>query len=219
MYARFNLQIGSKSRMWSYKNANRYGLLILIGVTAVFLFWLIYHVIFQPTWLKNLPTMLVEFVSLSETAGTFTLGFIWAALWWRWRRKKRVPTVFLPTLTVAEMYALSPGGFEKYVGQVFSKKGYYTKLRGGSGDHGVDVELTQKNGKRAIVQCKRYRHTVGSDIVRELYGTLIHERAAHAFLVTTAEISDAAREWAQYKPLTLIDGETMAAIANALSQR
>ena len=216
MFAQFNLQAGEKPRNLSYKNADRIGLLILSGGTAVFLLWLIYDIFYQPPWLQNLPPTLSEFVTLSETAGAFTLCFIWAALGWRWRHKKRAPASS-PTLSVDEMYALSPGEFEKYVGQVFSKKGYQTKLRGGSGDHGVDVELTQENGKRAIVQCKRYRHTVGSDIVRELYGTLIHERAAHAFLVTTAEISHAARKWAQYKPLTLIDGETLAAIAVAVS--
>ena len=53
-------------------------------------------------------------------------------------------------------------------------------------------------------------------IVRELYGTLVHERAAHAFLVTTAVISDAAREWASNKPMTLIDGKTLAQIAAVL---
>ncbi|MCB0000495.1 MAG: restriction endonuclease, partial [Anaerolineales bacterium] len=44
-------------------------------------------------------------------------------------------------------------------------------------------------------------------------------RAAHAFLVTTADISDAAREWAQYKPITLIDGETLVQIATSLQNQ
>ena len=125
----------------------------------------------------------------------------------------------VPILTVAELYALSPGDFEVYVGQLFRQKGYRVKLRGGSGDLGVDVELRKRDGKKAVVQCKRYRTTVGSETVRDLYGTLIHERAAHAFLVTTADISDAAREWAQYKPITLIDGETLVRIATSLQNR
>ena len=68
----------------------------------------------------------------------------------------------------------------------------------------------------AIVQCKRYQNTVGAELVRELYGTLMHEKALHAFLITTADISSAAREWAQGKPITLIDGATLMAIAAAL---
>ena len=86
-------------------------------------------------------------------------------------------------------------------------------MRGRSGDLGVDLALTQDNGRRAIVQCKRYRHPIGPDIVRELFGTMLHERALHGFLVTTAEISDAARTWAADKPITLIDGRTLAELS------
>jgi restriction system protein len=71
-------------------------------------------------------------------------------------------------------------------------------------------------GKRAIVQCKRYRRPVGPDVVRELYGTLIHERVAHAFLVTTADISNSARQWAAGKPMTLIDGALLVQISARL---
>ncbi len=45
----------------------------------------------------------------------------------------------------------------------------------------------------------------------------MHEQAAHAFLVTTAEISKATREWTQGKPMTLIDGATLVKIITALS--
>ncbi|UCC50822.1 MAG: restriction endonuclease, partial [Anaerolineaceae bacterium] len=55
------------------------------------------------------------------------------------------------------------------------------------------------------------------DIVRELFGTMIHERVHHAFLVTTADISDAARQWATHKPMTLIDGPTLVDIASSLN--
>ena len=113
---------------------------------------------------------------------------------------------------------MNPGDFEKYVAQLFRQKGYRVKLRGSKGDLGVDLELTKPGGKRAIVQCKRYHNTVGPKIVRELYGTLIHEQVAHAFLVTTADISDAARQWAQSKPITFIDGETLVKIAAALAK-
>jgi restriction system protein len=89
-------------------------------------------------------------------------------------------------------------------------------VRGRSGDHGVDLELTAPDRRHAIVQCKRYRDTVGEEIVRSLFGTMLHETAYHAFLVTTADISEAARIWAAGKPLTLIDGPTLVQIATSL---
>ncbi len=92
-------------------------------------------------------------------------------------------------------------------------------MRGGSGDMGVDLLLMKENGQRAIVQCKRYRHAISPDIVRELFGTLVHERAAHGFLVTTADISVNARKWAENKPLTLIDGALLLEIIAALEEK
>ena len=98
-----------------------------------------------------------------------------------------------------ELQDLSPKEFEHYVAGLFRRKGYRAVVRGRAGDHGVDLELRAPTGKRAIVQCKRYQNTVGEDVVRELFGTLIHER-----------------DWAQGKPITLIDGRTLVRIAASL---
>jgi hypothetical protein len=38
---------------------------------------------------------------------------------------------------------------------------------------------------------------------------MLHEGAAHAFLVTAGEISAAARTWTQEKPITLVDGKQL----------
>ncbi|MEZ4511830.1 MAG: restriction endonuclease [Chloroflexota bacterium] len=198
-------------------NAARYGLFLLVFLTILTIIWIFYRTVADPIWLAWLPIIAREFLDLLQGASVATLVFIWLILLWRSYRKQ--PQTAVSILTVDELYALSPGDFEAYVGQLFRQKGYRVKLRGRSGDLGVDVELHKRDGKKAVVQCKRYRTTVGSEIVRELYGTLIHERAAHAFLVTTADISDAAREWAQYKPITLIDGETLVQIATSLQNQ
>jgi restriction system protein len=196
------------------REARLQGRIIIAGLTVLFVLWMVYHAWWQPAWLTNLPTSVDELLSLLETAGAFTIGFLWVSLWWQ----RTKPSQSAPQLTVADLQTLSPANFEKYVAGLFRKKGYRVKLRGSKGDLGVDLELTQYNGKRAIVQCKRYHNTVGPKIVRELYGTLVHEQVAHAFLVTTANISDASRKWAQYKPITLIDGETLVKIAASLAQ-
>jgi restriction system protein len=194
------------------KGASLSGWATIASLTFLLALWLGYRAFYQPDWLADLPAVLDEVLALIEAAGAFTLGFLWFTLVWRqWRQAAP-----LPALDVADLYKLSPGDFEKYVAYLFRCKGYRVRVRGRSGDDGVDLEVVQPGGKRAVVQCKRYQHTVGPDIVRELYGTLIHERAAHAFLVTTAHISGAARQWARHKPITLIDGPTLAQIAAAL---
>ena len=187
--------------------------LLLVMLSILFILWRGYRALYDPVWVAALPPLLAELLNLVDFAWGVTLGVLWALLLWRRSRGARQSA---QVLDVAELYALSPGEFEQYVGRLFRRKGYKVRLRGGSGDLGVDLEVAKPDGRRAIVQCKRYQNTVGSEVVRELYGTLIHERAHHAFLVTTAEISEAAREWAANKPMTLIDGETLVTIAAAL---
>ncbi|HSM55696.1 MAG TPA: restriction endonuclease [Candidatus Sulfomarinibacteraceae bacterium] len=205
----------SPSRMGG---AYRAGIALISLLTLMLLLWLGVRWLAQPLWLARLPGVLSESLALVETAGAFTLAVLWAGLGWRhWRGTRRATQRGSgQTVDLENVRSLSPRSFERYVAGLFRQKGYRVVLRGSSGDLGVDLEVTSPVGRRAIVQCKRYQNTVGPDVVRELYGTLIHEQVAWAFLVTTAEISDSAREWAQGKPLTLIDGATLIEIARSL---
>jgi hypothetical protein len=219
MIARFDWQIGRKPVRstaqpgwgWSHRVVG----VVLGGLTAVFLLWLLFHHLFDAGFAR-LPDLLAELVRLTEAAGLATLFALWGV--WFWQGRRPVATPSTPPHTLNELYALSPTEFEQYVAQLFRQKGYKVTQRGRSGDQGVDLELAQPGGKRAIVQCKRYQRAIGPDVVRELYGTLVHERVAHAFLVTTAPISDSARDWARGKPITLIDGKLLIEIATILAE-
>jgi hypothetical protein len=139
-------------------------------------------------------------------------GAVVALLWWevgrRWWWKVR-PTR-ARALGLQQMQALTPSAFEEYVAQrLFARQGYHVVNTRDTKDGGIDVLLTDRNGRQAVVQCKRYRNTVGEEIVRDLYGTMVHSGATHGFLVTTSTISPAARKWADGKPITLIDGATL----------
>lgn len=211
----FSTSIQKKERQ--SRMSYRVGGVLLVGLTAVYLCWLLFHYGIALTGFISLPSMLREIVQLLEMAGVVTILVLWSVWWWQWKRP-------FPTSTPAtsypleELFDLSPKEFEEYVAQLFRKKGYKVYLRGSSGDKGVDLELEQTGGKRAIVQCKRYRRPVGPEVIRELFGTLVHERVAHAFLVTTADISKSAREWAQDKPMTLIDGNLLVQVSENLTQ-
>ncbi len=173
------------------------------GLTVLFFAWMLA----DPAWIN-------EFFRLMQMAAGLTLAVVWGMLFWQWKRHS---SPSLPTLD--DLYALTPYEFEEYTGELFQQKGYDVTMRGGSGDMGVDLLLTKENGQRAIVQCKRYRHAITPDIVRELFGTLVHERVAHGFLVTTASISKNTRKWAENKPLTLIDGTMLLEIIAALDEK
>ena len=128
--------------------------------------------------------------------------------------------IYLPTSNVKapdfrriyrldQMRQLDPIDFENFVGFLFNASEKWrvetTKV---SGDEGIDLFLF-KNGRMAVVQCKRYQKNVASAQVRELYGAMMHRHASHAYMVTTGTISGPSREWSKDKPITHIDGPTL----------
>jgi restriction system protein len=189
-------------------------------MTGAYLTWLAFHWLIAPELFLHpfVPQPVREGLTLLEPAAAVTLFLLWALLLGQYFRRPN-PTATIPVVTVDDLYDLSPKAFEHYVASLFQRRGYRVNVSGRSGDEGVDLEIIQPNGKRAIAQCKRYRNTIGPEIVRELFGTLIHERVHHAFLVTTAPISEGAREWARRKPITLIDGETLVRLVAALARQ
>jgi restriction system protein len=160
------------------------------------------------------PEWVVELLGLLTGAGLLTLIVLWSLVFWQRRRTARSPVG--ARMTVEQLYALSPRAFEHFVAELFERRGYTVEVRGRAGDLGVDLVIRGPDSRLAIVQCKRYRHQIGPDIVRELFGTMVHERAIHGFLVTTAGISEAARQWAADKPITLIDGQALSELSDDL---
>jgi restriction system protein len=224
MIARFDWQwrYGASKRKASRPSRMSYqvGGMLLAGLTAVFLLWLLFHYGLATVIFAALPPVLGEVMRLLETSGAVTLAVLWSVGLWQWKRPfSSPPTTIAYSKSLNDLYKLDPLEFEQYVARLFRQKGYTVTHRGRSGDKGVDLELKKMGGKRAIVQCKRYRRPVGPEVVRELFGTLVHERVSHAFLVTTADISKSAREWAQDKPITLIDGNLLVEISDKLLQK
>lgn len=108
---------------------------------------------------------------------------------------------------LSDLYELSPAEFEEMVADVYRAKGHRARRTGTAGDHGVDVVVAARNGEKWVVQCKRWRGTVGERVVREFYGTMLHEKADKGAIVTTGFFTHQAKEWAKGKPIFLYDGE------------
>jgi restriction system protein len=123
--------------------------------------------------------------------------------------------------TLDEILRLSPGGFEEFVADLFRRKGYSVRVVGADGDHGVDLEMTDPNGDRVLVQCKRWdRRWIGEPVVRDFYGALMHDGSAvRGYIVTTSFFSNAARAWAEGKPIRLVDGTALARSAEKIVAR
>jgi restriction system protein len=104
---------------------------------------------------------------------------------------------------------LTPAEFEHLVGNLFQKMGLETKVTRSSRDGGVDAvayDLRPVVGGKFVIQAKRYRHTVGVSAVRDLFGTMDHERANKGILVTTSQYGPDAYDFAKGKQIDLVDG-------------
>ena len=149
------------------------------------------------------------------------LAIGWRMLYprWRWRWLRGRRAIYRRALSLVELQALSPSEFEEYVAQrLFARHGYQVHNMPDVKDGGIDVVVTDRHGRKAVVQCKRYTGTVGEPAIRDLYGTMIHSDAQQAYLVTTGRFSTAAREWVADKPIDLIDGERLVRLSRTEPQ-
>jgi restriction system protein len=112
------------------------------------------------------------------------------------------------SLVRKELYALTPTEFEERVLLLLKDLGWsHLRLRGGSGDRGVDLE-GEFQGTRYVVQCKRYHHnkSVSPSAVRDLVGALHIQKADRALLVTTSSFTPQGYAEARDQAVELWDG-------------
>lgn len=127
-----------------------------------------------------------------------TLVTLLVRSWVRGRRLAR---------TLERLLELSPEEFETLSQRLLQRMGYAVRRVGGTGDGGIDL-AGESDGETVLVQCKRYRGSVGSAQVRDFYGALSKAQAARGYFITTGAFTGAARAWSQDVaiPLELVDG-------------
>jgi hypothetical protein len=159
------------------------------------------------TWQGKKPILLFDsllsyllFAFLGVITGGITLGNLFYRLRQNWIRLKDAQTI-------EDLLAITPEQFEDLVAKLFRVYGHDVEKVGGTSDHGVDILVLSDRGEKWVVQCKRYSGSVGEPIVRDLFGTMLHEGAQRAYLITTGGITKQAVEWAEGKPIILYDGE------------
>ncbi len=111
--------------------------------------------------------------------------------------------------TRPNLMELTPKEFENLITNLFEKMGLETRLTQPSRDGGVDCVAYDSRpifGGKVVIQAKRYKNTVGVSAVRDLFGTMQNEGATKGILVTTSGNGQASHEFANGKPLELIDG-------------
>ncbi|WP_345943605.1 restriction endonuclease [Streptomyces sp. SID8352] len=118
-------------------------------------------------------------------------------------------------VTTVDHEALSPEAFERAIAGLCARDGCSAmEVVGGAGDLGADVLAVAPDGRRLVVQCKRYggENKVGSEELQRFGGTCftVHE-ADVAVLVTTGGITAPAAEYAERCGIVCVDGEGLRA--------
>lgn len=106
--------------------------------------------------------------------------------------------------------------FEHLVREILEKEycheGCEIRTTISSHDGGIDCIIYDPDpikGGMIIVQAKRYNNVVPVSAVRELYGSMTHERAMKGLLLTTAHYGVESYSFVEDKPITLIDGQQL----------
>ena len=110
---------------------------------------------------------------------------------------------------------LTPKAFESFVQNLFTKMGYETDQYRASNDGGIDCMAYKRDPvapMKIAVQAKLYTKTVSPTHVRDLYGTMQHEGATLGIMITTSGYGPGSEEFANGKPLHLIDGPGLISI-------
>lgn len=117
---------------------------------------------------------------------------------------------------MATLLDMPPDAFERLCQRLLRESGFIqVEVTGRSGDGGIDghgvVRLAGLLSFPVIFQCKRYRDTVSSSVVRDFRGAMVG-RADKGLIITTGSFTrdaslEATRDGAP--PIDLIDGEQL----------
>jgi restriction system protein len=126
---------------------------------------------------------------------------IWAYLRHKQRRDQALYALMaIQSAEIARYHAMGPREFEEAIAFLCQRDGCHNvQVVGGAGDLGADVIATAPDGRRLVIQCKRYGPTtkVGSPDLQRFGGTCWSVHGAQlAAVVTTSVFTRPATEYA-----------------------
>ncbi len=199
-----------------FKRREGFGVMLRSSIKGLIASWgflailrLVFYVMKMETFhLISEPTDTALFISVGLILFPFEIALLLEE-----KRKKFTAS------TLEDLRSLSPADFEELVAETYRAQGHRVQVVGGTGDHGIDLIVRSQRGETWLVQCKRYRGKIGEPIIRDFYGALKASDADGGAVITTGTISDAARLWAEGKPIKLYDGEQFIKIVVATRVR
>ncbi|MEU4744840.1 restriction endonuclease [Actinosynnema sp. NPDC023658] len=170
---------------------------LLLGGAAVFLLW---------RFVEAHPVLSVWVASV--LVGTTVVAF---AVWLRARHHRSLLQAERD-LAIGGTDGMSGAEFEQWTARLLRRSGCVdVRVVGGAGDAGADVVAKAPDGRRVVVQCKRYSNNVGTKAVQLFAGTdRLYHKADVSLLVTTAGFTADARKVAAGVGILLVDRPALA---------
>ncbi len=112
---------------------------------------------------------------------------------------------------------MTPTEFEILCADELPRSGWKARVTMQSRDQGVDV-IAEKNGVRAVIQCKLYSRPVGNKSVQEVAAGRVHERAHHGVVVTNNGFTLAAKQLAFSNSVLLLHYRDLQNLESILSK-
>lgn len=147
--------------------------------------------------------------TLDGIVGGIAAYFVLAIAWKIWR--KRLKTARLRKSGIKEVDKMSGEDFERFLGELFKRRGFKVSYTATSGDYGADLVL-KDGGDIIVVQAKRYSNTVGVKAVQEVVSAVRMYNATEAWVVTNNYFTRQAEKLADINDVYLIDRDELIAM-------
>lgn len=98
--------------------------------------------------------------------------------------------------------------FEAEVAKLLRERGYQIRGTPTTGDQGADL-IAMKNGRKIIIQVKRYQGPVGNFSVQEVIGAIRFYDGDEGWVITNSTFTASAKALAQKAGIKLIDGRAL----------
>jgi hypothetical protein len=107
-----------------------------------------------------------------------------------------------------DLDSLSGPEFETHVAKLLTSAGYDVMGTPQTGDQGADL-IAKKDGKKIVVQAKRYQGPVGNKAVQEVFSAMSFYGGDEGWVVTNSTFTPSAKALAQKAGIRLIDGKAL----------
>jgi restriction system protein len=98
--------------------------------------------------------------------------------------------------------------FERYLAKIFETHGYHIEMTSESGDQWADI-IAEKDGKRLVIQAKRYSGSVGNGAIQEVIWAIKYYDGTEGWVITNSIFTNSAQDLARVNYIRLIDGESL----------